>query len=113
MDKLGRKLLLFDVYGALLTQKQQQAISLTYNEDYSLGEIAAMQGISRQAVFDAIRRGEELLESYDEKLGLIARNRSEQAIYQELCQAEEARDWQKIAAARQKLAALNQDINNK
>ena len=110
MDKLGRKLLLFDVYGALLTEKQQQAISLTYNDDYSLGEIAAMQGVSRQAVFDAIRRGEELLENYDECLGLIARNSCEQEIYQELCRAEAAADWQMVTSARQKLADLSKDV---
>lgn len=113
MDTLGRKLLLFDVYGALLTEKQQQALSLTYNEDYSLGEIAAMQGISRQAVFDAIRRGEELLQSYDEKLGLIVKNRREQQIYQQLYAAEADRDWQKVADARQQLADLTKDTVNK
>lgn len=110
MDKLGRKLLLFDVYGALLTEKQQQAISLTYNEDYSLGEIAAMQGVSRQAVFDAIRRGEELLEGYDERLGLIDRYSTEQQVYQELCSATKAADWQQVEQARERLARLVQDI---
>ncbi len=109
MDKLGKKLLLFDVYGSLLTEKQRQAMSLAYNEDLSLGEIAAMQGISRQAVFDAIRRGEELLESYDEKLGLVARGSLEQAAYRELCLAEANADWQLVANARKKLAALSSD----
>lgn len=106
MDKLGRKLLLFDVYGTLLTEKQQQAMALTYNEDYSLGEIAAMQGISRQAVFDAIRRAEEQLESYDEKLGLVERNRIEQETYEALCNAETAGDWQQITNARNILAQI-------
>lgn len=106
MDKLGRKLLLFDVYGPLLTEKQQQAMQLTYNEDYSLGEIAAMQGISRQAVHDAIRRAEELLESYDEKLGLVDRNRAEQEAYDELCRAEDGADWQLVNSAKDKLAQL-------
>lgn len=109
MDKLGRKLLLFDVYGALLTEKQQQAISLTYNEDYSLGEIAAMQGVSRQAVFDAIRRGEELLEGYDDRLGLIDRYSAEQEIYRKLCRAESTADWQQVGEARERLAHLVQD----
>lgn len=107
MDKLGRKLLLFDVYGALLTEKQQQAMELSYNEDYSLGEIAAMQGVSRQAVFDAIRRAEEQLESYDEKLGLVERIRTEQQAYSDLCSAEETCDWELVRRAKDKLALLN------
>lgn len=106
MDKLGRKLLLFDVYGALLTEKQQQAMTLTYNEDYSLGEIAAMQGVSRQAVHDAIRRAEEQLEGYDELLGLVERNRAEQEIYRELREAEEAADWRRVQQAGDRLAQL-------
>lgn len=106
MDKLGRKLLLFDVYGALLTEKQQQAMTLTYNEDYSLGEIAAMQGVSRQAVHDAIRRAEEQLESYDEKLGLVERNRAEQEIYRELREAADEADWRRVQQAGDRLAQL-------
>ncbi len=52
MDKLGYKLMLFDAYGGLLTDKQQQALALTYNEDYSLlGELAqAEQNASWQQV---------------------------------------------------------------
>ncbi len=106
MDKLGIKLLLFDVYGCLLTDKQQQALALTYNEDYSLGEIAAMLGISRQAVFDSIRRGEELLQSYDEKLGLIAKNRRERLILQHLQQAEAEQSWPQVKAACDELGQL-------
>ena len=106
MDKLGLKLLLFDVYGCLLTDKQQQALALTYNEDYSLGEIAAMLNISRQAVFDSIRRGEELLQSYDDKLGLIAKNRRERLILQQLQQAEAEQSWSQVKAACDELAQL-------
>ena len=106
MDKLGIKLLLFDVYGCLLTDKQQQALALTYNEDYSLGEIAAMLNISRQAVFDSIRRGEELLQNYDEKLGLIAKNRRERLILQNLQQAEAEQSWALVKAACDELGQL-------
>ena len=63
MDKLGYKLMLFDAYGGLLTDKQQQALDLTYNEDYSLGEIAELLGISRQAVFENVRRAVGTLRS--------------------------------------------------
>lgn len=104
LQELGQKLLLFDVYGGLLTEKQQQALALTYNEDYSLGEIAALLHISRQAVFDSIRRSEELLQSYEAKLGLIARNRREQQLLERLQQAEQNADWPEVAAVREALA---------
>ena len=106
MDKLGYKLMLVDAYGGLLTDKQQQALALTYNEDYSLGEIAELLGISRQAVFDNLRRAEALLENYEAKLGLIARNAAEQRLLGELAQAEQNASWQQVAAVRQQLLQL-------
>lgn len=106
MDRLGYKLLLFDVYGSLLTDKQQQVLALTYNEDYSLTEIAAMLGISRQAVFDAVRRAEELLQSYDDKLGLVKRAALERSLCDKLAEAEKRADWQQVAEVRRALSGL-------
>ncbi|MBE7010200.1 MAG: DNA-binding protein [Ruminococcaceae bacterium] len=65
--------MLYDFYGELLTPKQAQAIDLYYNEDLSLAEIAEPLGISRQGVRDAIKRGEKLLFSMEERLGLVNR----------------------------------------
>ncbi|MFZ5639908.1 MAG: YlxM family DNA-binding protein [Bacillota bacterium] len=73
MDKIGRLALLFDFYGQLLTAKQQEIIGLYYEQNLSLGEIAEELGVSRQAVHDIIRRGEKVLESYEQKLGLVAK----------------------------------------
>lgn len=67
--------LLYDYYGELLTQKQQQLFDLYYNQDYSLSEIAAAAGISRQGVHDTLARAEQLLASYETALGCIARDR--------------------------------------
>lgn len=70
MDDLGRKALLFDFYGPLLTQRQQEVYDYSRSEDMSLGEIAEALGISRQAVHDNLRRTEKILEEYEAKLGL-------------------------------------------
>ncbi len=70
MDEIGRKALLFDFYGPLLTAKQRQIYDDFVGEDMSLGEIAEATGVSRQAVHDMVRRTAGILEAYEEKLGL-------------------------------------------
>lgn len=62
---------LLDVYGGVLTDKQREMLELYYNEDLSLSEIAANEGISRQGVRDSIKRGEETLLEVDSKIGLM------------------------------------------
>ena len=71
-DALFRTML-FDFYGELLTDKQREYFDLHYNEDLSLAEIAESEGISRQGVWDIIRRAEEGLRRYEEKTGLVER----------------------------------------
>lgn len=60
---------LFDYYGGLLSERQREVISLYYNDDFSLGEIADLIGITRQGVRDAIKKSEVLLTDYESKLG--------------------------------------------
>lgn len=64
---------LYDFYGDLLTEKQQEVIELYYNEDLSLAEIAALSGITRQGVRDSIKRAEGQLTEFEERLGLAQR----------------------------------------
>ncbi|WP_026674311.1 putative DNA-binding protein [Alkalihalobacterium bogoriense] len=71
LDKTLRMNYLFDFYQALLTSKQRQYMSLYYLDDYSLGEIAEEFEVSRQAVYDNIKRTEAMLEEYEEKLALL------------------------------------------
>ena len=65
---------LFDIYGEMLTQKQQDFICYYYNDDLSLAEIAENEGITRQGVRDAIKRAEAQLLSFEEHLGRYERN---------------------------------------
>ena len=62
---------LFEFYGDLLTSKQKGYLSLYYGDDYSLGEIAEDFEVSRQAVYDNIKRTEKILTDYEEKLQLV------------------------------------------
>jgi len=76
-DKLSEIPLLYDFYGQLLTPKQREYLELYYYHDLSLGEIGEEFHISRQAVYDIIRRGEKILAEYEAKLGLVDRYRKE------------------------------------
>ncbi|MDE5830344.1 MAG: HTH domain-containing protein [Clostridia bacterium] len=61
MDKNVEIGLLCDIYGELLTEKQQDILDLYYNNNLSLAEIAEEIGITRQAVKDSIVKGEKRL----------------------------------------------------
>ncbi|MEO3945144.1 putative DNA-binding protein [Gorillibacterium sp. CAU 1737] len=84
LEKTTRVNLLFDFYGPLLTEKQQTFLTCYFLDDLSLGEIAAEFGISRQAVYEHIRRAEATLEGYEEKLGLAADHERRTAILADL-----------------------------
>lgn len=65
--------LLFDFYGAMLTDRQQEIFDLYYNEDLSLSEISEQMQISRQAVRDAVTRSKNLMLGFEQRLGLVHR----------------------------------------
>ncbi len=75
LEKTNRMNLLFDFYQELLTKKQQTFLSCYFHDNYSLGEIAAEFEISRQAVYEHIKRAEHALEEYERKLQLAAKYR--------------------------------------
>ena len=75
MEKNLNVSILLDFYGAMLTEKQREAVEYYYNDDLSLSEIADNQGISRQGVRDAIKRAEALLFEMEECLGFARRFR--------------------------------------
>lgn len=63
---------LFEFYQPLLTKKQNEYVQLYYGDDFSLGEIAEEFTVSRQAVYDNIKRTVQTLEDYEQKLHLYA-----------------------------------------
>lgn len=62
---------LFDFYNKMLTDKQRHIFQKYYFDDASLGEIADMLSVSRQAVRDSLLKTENILNEYEEKLGLL------------------------------------------
>ena len=65
-----RQLRLLDLYGLLLTEHQRRILHLAWELDWSYGEIAQREGVSRTAVYDVVRRTTVNLDDYERKLGL-------------------------------------------
>ena len=74
MNRLVELGQLMDWYGAFLTERQRSLVRQYAYEDCSLGEIAEREGISRQAVRDAILTAESELKDMEAKLSLIETN---------------------------------------
>ena len=82
MDALEMSLL-FDFYGGMLTEKQQECFDMRYNQDLSLGEIGEAMGVSRQAVCDNLARTEALLRKMEDNIGCVRRSlRTRKAVQQ-------------------------------
>jgi len=94
MEKLVEIGILFDFYGKLLSEKQFQAIELYYIHDLSLAEIGEELNITRQGVFDTLKRSEQKLYHYEEILGLVDKfNKSHETIRDILKVAKELQDY--------------------
>jgi len=65
-----RQLRLLDLYGALLTDHQRRILHLAWELDWSYGEIAQRERVTRTAIYDVIRRTATNLDDYERKLGL-------------------------------------------
>ena len=76
MERIVEEGLLYDFYGPLLTAHQQKVYEMAVYEDLSLNEIADIEGVSKQAVHDLLKRTTTLLKGYEEKLGLIAKSKN-------------------------------------
>ena len=73
LDNLVEISMLMDFYGALLSERQQQIVTLYHEENCSLQEISEELGVSRQGVHEALKKAEKSLRDYEAKLGLVVR----------------------------------------
>ncbi|NMA70385.1 MAG: YlxM family DNA-binding protein, partial [Firmicutes bacterium] len=77
LQKTVEMALLYDRYGELLTERQRRFFELYFLDDLSLGEISDQYGVSRQAVYDILRRSQRTLEKMERILGLVAARRAQ------------------------------------
>lgn len=75
--------MLYDFYGSLLSESQNEVMALYHEDNLSLSEIAEDLGQTRQAVHYTLRKAEKALKSYEEKLGLVASYKENQQLAQE------------------------------
>ena len=84
MEKNIKIGMLLDTYGRLLTDKQYQLLDDYYNNDLSLSEIAENETITRQAVRDNLKKGENNLLEYEEKLGFMKKGIKQEEIIEDI-----------------------------
>ena len=99
---------LYDVYGPLLTEKQQRCLEMHLFEDFSMSEIGESLCVSRQAVYDILHRSEQTMAEYEAKLGLAQRIEKQRheltEIYDELKGLDVGKAVEQVAAVLQRLA---------
>lgn len=88
---------LLDFYEDLLTERQRTIMKCYFQDDYSLAEIAEHLGISRNGVYDHIRRAIETLENYESKLKLVEKYTQRVQIYEALKHATDLETVRKLA----------------
>lgn len=78
MERILQQSMLYDFYGELLTEHQKRIYEDIVFNDMSYAEVGEMEGISRQGVYDLIKRCDKLLSEYEEKLKLVEKFRNTQ-----------------------------------
>ena len=74
MDLFLEYSILFDYYGTMLTETQQNICDMYYNQNLSLTEIAQEMGITKQGVRDALKKAEKLLLKHESNLHIKEKN---------------------------------------
>ncbi|MBP5444981.1 MAG: hypothetical protein J6Y28_02300 [Acholeplasmatales bacterium] len=81
LEKISR---LYDFYKELLTAKQRDYFEMYYFYDNSLGEIANDNNLSRNAIYDNIKKTCKILLDYESKLHLVEKEEKRMGIISKL-----------------------------
>lgn len=71
MDERDYLVILYDIYGELLNDKQRECFEDYYFNNLSLGEISENILLSRNAIYKNIKTSSDKLYFYEDKLGLF------------------------------------------
>ena len=107
LEKTTQVNFLYDFYQSLLTDKQREYMELYYLEDYSLGEISEVFDVSRQAIYDNVRRTEAMLKNYEEKLKLHEKFVKRQSLIDELAETALEEEQEKVLELIKQLKELD------
>lgn len=97
--------LLFDFYGKLLSERQYYVMEMFYLEDLSLSEIGIELGITRQGVYDNLKRAEENLNKFEDTLALVKRFRRNHKYIKKILKAN--KEIEEIARKNQELKVID------
>lgn len=110
MEKIVEQGLLYDFYGELLTPHQQQIYEDVVINDMSLSEIAQNKGISRQGVYDLVRRCDKILTGYEEKLRLVEKFQKTRVMVAEIEQLTAEYQKSKDSGLVERIGQISRDI---
>lgn len=79
-----RVTMLYDFYGAILTERQRRCLELHYLDDWSLAEVAEEFEVSRQAVHDILKRSVQVMEDFEGKLRLVENHALQEKLLNEI-----------------------------
>ena len=83
IDKVKYASMMYDFYGSLLSESQNEVMALYHEDNLSLSEIAEQLGMTRQAVHYTLKKAEKALEKFEEKLGLVKEYEKDQTLADE------------------------------
>ena len=83
IDKVKYASMMYDFYGSLLSESQNEVMALYHEDNLSLSEIAEQLGMTRQAVHYTLKKAEKALEKFEEKLGLVKDYEKDQTLADE------------------------------
>lgn len=101
---------LYSTYKEVLTKKQKEVLELYLEEDFSLGEISEELSISRQAVHDSVKRSEQVLNDFEQKLGILKRERQIRSQVEEIRKVIDAEDSKIDKSIREKIANVCKEL---